>query len=88
MSLKFYMLNEYCAHSTVCLFAELIATVEAFAECFYLIAITSEVNKIVCAVVLKVKHKLLMFVVECYAHNILNRLHLQRYNTFSKFLAY
>ena len=59
---------------------KLIAIIEAFSECLYLITIASESDNILNAVMLKVKHERLLLLVECHSHTCYYALWLQRYN--------
>ena len=65
---EFDVLDELRPGFTVNFGLEFIAVVEAFAECFHLIAAASEGDKVACPIMLEVEFKLLLLYIKCYAH--------------------
>ena len=79
---EFHIFDKSGTNWTLDLIRKLIAIVEALSKCLYLIAVTCKTYNVFSTVVLKIEHKLLLRIVECYSHIIKNRL--QRYNVFAR----
>ena len=75
MKIIYSFLDEVCqiwciggTYRAFYLIREFITIVKALSECLYLIAIASKTHNVFCTIMLKIEHKINLFIVECYTH--------------------
>jgi hypothetical protein len=65
------VLDERRAHRTFNLLREFITIIEAFSECFHLVAIACQADDVLCAIVFEIEYELLHLLVKLHTHSLL-----------------